>query len=111
MDTVILDKEINEFIFKDVKQFLKSEDWYRGVGAPYRRGYLFYGPPGTGKSSFVQAIASQIDYKLCVMNLSHGFNDDSLCLRMADAPANSIILLEDIDAIFVSRESTNKKKK
>lgn len=31
-------------------------------------------------------------------------SDDRLSHRLADAPQNSIILLEDVDAVFVSRD-------
>lgn len=37
-------------------------------------------------------------------------NDDSLNRALNDAPSNSIILLEDVDAIFVGRESVKQKK-
>jgi len=33
-------------------------------------------------------------------------SDDRLQHRLADAPENSIILLEDVDAAFVSREDS-----
>jgi len=48
---------------------------------------------------------------ICYVNLSSGnFDDDGLnrCLNLA--PANSIILIEDIDSVFVQRESMLKKK-
>jgi chaperone BCS1 len=42
-----------------------------------------------------------------VLNLSdRGLSDDRLQHRLADAPENSIILLEDVDAAFVSRETS-----
>jgi chaperone BCS1 len=43
---------------------------------------------------------------ICYLNLSGGrMNDDSLNRALNDAPSNSIILLEDVDAIFVGREA------
>jgi hypothetical protein len=47
------------------------------------------------------------EYSICVLNLSdRSMSDDRLQHRLADAPENSIILLEDVDAAFVSREDT-----
>lgn len=47
---------------------------------------------------------------ICYVNLSSGrFDDDGLNLCLNQAPTNSIILLEDIDGIFVQRESVLKK--
>ena len=75
-------------------------------GVPYRRGYLLYGPPGTGKTSFVQAIAAKLNLNICYLNLSsRSMDDDGLNGLLNNAPMKSIILLEDIDAIFVERTS------
>lgn len=85
---------------------MDSSEWYNNKGVPYRRGYLLYGPPGTGKTSFVQAVASALNLNICYLNLSGGnLDDDGLNLLLNNAPMRSIILLEDIDAIFVERTS------
>ena len=77
-------------------------------GVPYRRGYLLHGPPGTGKTSFTQAIAGALKLNICYLNLSNGnMDDDGLNRALNNAPSQSIILLEDIDGIFVARESVN----
>ena len=99
---------VGERIVGDVQEFVRSVSWYRDRGIPYRRGYLLHGPPGCGKTSFITALAGQLEYSICVLNLSdRSMNDDRLQHRLADAPDNSIILLEDVDAAFVSREETS----
>ena len=51
-----------------------------------------------------QALAGELDYSICVMNLSdRSLTDDRLNHLMSVAPQQSIILLEDIDAAFVKR--------
>ncbi|XP_029185420.2 mitochondrial chaperone BCS1-like [Acropora millepora] len=104
LDSVILDDGISDGILADVREFIDSPKWYMDRGIPYRRGYLLYGPPGCGKSSFIQALAGELDYSICVMNLSdRNLSDDRLNHLMSVAPQQSIILLEDIDAAFVKR--------
>ena len=77
------------------------------AGIPYRRGYLLHGPPGCGKSSFITALAGELGFSICVLNLSErGLSDDRLHHLLAVAPTETIILLEDVDAAFVSREDT-----
>lgn len=44
-ESVILAEGVKEQILDDVQNFLKSADWYRQCGVPWRRGYLLYGPP------------------------------------------------------------------
>lgn len=110
LGSVILDDGIAESIVKDVRDFLNSGDWYHTRGIPYRRGYLLYGPPGSGKSSFIQALAGELDYNICILNLSeNNLTDDRLNHLMNHIPDRSILLLEDIDAAFNKREQTEEK--
>ncbi|KAJ3137221.1 hypothetical protein HK101_003897, partial [Irineochytrium annulatum] len=107
--SVVLDDGVSDKILGDVKAFLANGGWYHDRGIPYRRGYLLYGPPGSGKTSFIQAIAGELEYNICVMNLSErGMTDDRLAHLLANAPPRSIILLEDIDAAFVARDANEK---
>jgi len=108
IDSVVLGEGVGERILEDVQEFVKSVSWYRDRGIPYRRGYLLHGPPGCGKTSYITALAGELEYSICVLNLSdRSMSDDRLQHRLADAPENSIILLEDIDAAFVSREDSS----
>ena len=107
ISSVVLDGTIANDVLADVKDFITSSGWYRQRGIPYRRGYLLHGPPGCGKTSFIVALAGELEYSICVLNLSdRSLSDDRLQARLADAPENSIILLEDVDAAFVSRETS-----
>ncbi|KAH0543465.1 hypothetical protein FGG08_002230 [Glutinoglossum americanum] len=106
LESVVLDKGIAEQIVRDVKDFLGSSEWYSSRGIPYRRGYLLHGPPGSGKSSFIQALASTLDYNISLLNLSErGLTDDRLNHLLTNTPARTIILLEDIDAAFTTRRT------
>lgn len=108
LGSVILDKGIDTMILDDVKDFLNSGEWYHNRGIPYRRGYLLYGPPGGGKTSFIQAIAGELDYNICLLNLSEKhLTDDRLNHLMNNIPDRSILLLEDVDAAFNNREQSN----
>ena len=111
-ESVILDKDNSKMMCDDIKNFQNASKWYMDMGIPYRRGYILYGPPGTGKTSFTLAIAGALKMNICYLNLSSGnLNDDSLNRALNDAPQNSIILLEDIDGVFVGREEVNKNRR
>lgn len=101
----MLDEDISAKLKEDIQEFRSSGEWYLNKGVPYRRGYLMYGPPGTGKTSFVQAIAGDLGLNLCYLNLSSSqIDDNKLNKIMSEAPENSILLLEDVDSMFVQRD-------
>ncbi|CAI4228304.1 unnamed protein product [Auanema sp. JU1783] len=105
INSVVLDQRLADELLLDLQQFFDSSSWYAERGVPYRRGYLFYGPPGTGKSSFISALASHFGYSVCMLSLSERtLDDDRLNHLINTAPPNSIIILEDIDAAFSSRD-------
>ena len=105
--SVVLDEDVKEHIVADVRDFLQRQPWYVDRGIPYRRGYLLYGPPGSGKTSFIQALAGELDFGLAVVNLSEiGMTDDKLAMLLMKLPRRSILLLEDADAAFVNRRAS-----
>ncbi|XP_034077333.1 mitochondrial chaperone BCS1 isoform X3 [Gymnodraco acuticeps] len=105
LSSVVLQEAVAERIVDDVKEFIGNPKWYTDRGIPYRRGYLLYGPPGCGKSSFITALAGELGYSICLMSLSdRSLSDDRLNHLLSVAPQQSIILLEDVDAAFVSRD-------
>ncbi|KAI9371852.1 putative mitochondrial chaperone BCS1 [Aspergillus egyptiacus] len=106
LESVILDKGVKERIVEDIKDFLSSGQWYHDRGIPYRRGYLLYGPPGTGKTSFIRALAGELDYDIAVLNLSErGLTDDRLNYLLTLVPKRTLVLLEDVDAAFSNRRT------
>lgn len=108
LSSVVLSSGVSDRILADCNEFIRTPEWYSKRGIPYRRGYLLHGPPGCGKTSFITALAAEINYSICLLNLSErGLTDDRLNHLLNVAPEQSIILLEDIDAAFPSREETS----
>eukprot|EP01120_Amphizonella_sp_Union-15-10_P007022 TRINITY_DN232_c0_g3_i1.p1 TRINITY_DN232_c0_g3~~TRINITY_DN232_c0_g3_i1.p1 ORF type:complete len:448 (+),score=57.08 TRINITY_DN232_c0_g3_i1:50-1393(+) len=104
LSSVILRDNLSRFILNDVQDFLRNPKWYVDKGIPYRRGYLLHGPPGCGKSSFIQALAGELQHNICILSLSDkSLTDDRLNHLLTVAPEKSLILLEDVDAAFRDR--------
>lgn len=109
-ESVVLRDGLMESLIADVRAFLGRRDWYIERGIPYRRGYLLYGPPGTGKSSAVLAIASALKMDIAILSLANStLDDDELCQLLSNCPANSVVLIEDIDCVFIERTATEDK--
>ncbi|KAI9139094.1 BCS1 N terminal-domain-containing protein [Paraphysoderma sedebokerense] len=110
LGSVVLDNGVSDYILDDVKRFINNWKWYNERGIPYRRGYLLHGPPGSGKSSFIQALAGELEYNICVLNLSErGLTDDRLNHLLTNMPMRSFMLLEDVDAAFNKRTQSDEK--
>lgn len=108
IDSIILPDGQIDRIIDDLEWFIAARDWYRQRGIPYRRGYLFAGPPGCGKTSLVIALAGLYNRPICILTLGGDMDDNALVAAFNEAPANAIILIEDVDCAFPaqSREST-----
>ncbi|KAK5647133.1 hypothetical protein RI129_005597 [Pyrocoelia pectoralis] len=86
ISSVVLDQGLSQKILNDCHEFISNPSWYTERGIPYRR---------------------ELEFSICVLNLSErGLSDDRLNHLLSVAPQQSIILLEDIDAAFTSREDS-----
>lgn len=109
-ESVILRQGLMESLIEDVREFLTRRKWYHERGIPYRRGFLLYGPPGTGKSSAVIAVASALRMDIAILSLvNSSMDDDDLCQLLSECPPNAIVLIEDIDCVFVERKAAEDK--
>jgi len=104
--TLILKEGILDDLIADLDDFLKAEEDYNKFGIPYKKVYLFHGEPGTGKTSLSQVIACHTDRSLYILNFDPKMTDDDLsnAIRHIDAK-NGILLLEDIDCLFKTRNT------
>lgn len=105
IDSVILPVEHKEDILDDIKEFMSDStaEWYSKHGIPYKKVYLFYGEPGCGKSSFTGAIASHFNMNVCFLQPNFKNMTDNYLTDLAHrVPNNSIMVMEDIDALFTN---------
>lgn len=110
LDSVIFPSGISEYIASDIQTFLDTEEWYVDRSIPYQRGYLFYGPPGNGKTSAITALASHFKFDIGILNLKTSHMDDNdLAESIANIPAHTVLVLEDIDCVTEGRKIEDEK--
>jgi len=112
-DTIILPENIKSPLLKDLTNFVSNNtaQWYQKHYLPYKRSYLFYGTPGSGKSSFIQVMAGILKRNVYYLQPSNPkFSDDTLKSAILSADSKSIIILEDIDALFDENRNNKSEK-
>jgi len=104
-DDIFLPPSFAESIRTNVTGFFQSENRYRALGIPYRRGLLFAGSPGCGKTLTLKAVAYHTPAKVITVLGAAGVEDghiaDALNLAVKQAPA--IIIFEDLEKLVQSK--------
>lgn len=102
--SVFLDPGLADKIIADAGRFWAKPGWYVHRGLPHRRGYLLYGPPGNGKSTIVQMIATAHGAAIHALTLTdEEITDHTLAMAVGRLPQRSILLIEDVEKLDMSR--------
>jgi len=110
-ESVVLPTKIKKIVMDDLTRFLspKTHKFYFKHGIPYKRSYLFRGKPGAGKTSMIEALAGRFKRNLCQLQPAvPEMTDVSFATCLQTVPKDSMIVLEDIDALFERREKQEK---
>jgi len=94
-------KHIKDFE-QEIRAWKEEESWYRERGIRWRFGAGLFGPPGTGKTSFVRAIAQDLDMPIHIYDLSTLSNEELTKAWSKSLNATPcVVLFEDLDRVFV----------
>ncbi|MBA7544456.1 Proteasome-associated ATPase [subsurface metagenome] len=104
-DQIILPGELKKSLIRDIDLFLGRENWYETKAIPYKRGYLFYGTPGNGKTSISVAMANYLNRSIHTVTISEIMDDASMRSVFRGVKSNSVLLFEDVDAMFKKRKT------
>jgi hypothetical protein len=105
METIYLDEELKKTLVLQLQKFLISSDLYDRYGVIWKRVHLFHGPPGSGKSSMVAAMASKFEMNIAKLEISPDLDSRKLALLFQQVPEKTMVLIEDVDALFVDRKA------
>ncbi len=105
MDTVYIEKDLKIKLIKGLENFYASHALYDKYGVTWKRVHMFYGPPGSGKTTTVLALASFFNKNIAKFTITPDLNSQDVESLFQSVPANSFVLLEDADALFVNREA------
>lgn len=98
LESVFLKEGQMDRIVTYLRTFLNNREEYDKLGIPFRTGLMFYGEPGTGKTSTATVLANELNMDIYYVNLREMSGDQDFSETISRVPANSIVLIEDIDA-------------
>lgn len=102
---VILNEEMKTTITQLMHKFFDSEDIYKDLGVPWKRGVIFHGPAGNGKTISIEALMHSLfeKYKDSIPSLyvksAPQIWDIRNIFQMARYQAPCLLIFEDIDTI------------
>jgi hypothetical protein len=111
-DSIFLKKENLNKIKDPITRFLNKDVYkeYCKHGIPYKMNIMLHGPPGTGKTSIIHSIASECDANVCVLNINSELKEEAMIEAISQVNEDekrSILVLEDIDCIFIDRKTND----
>lgn len=104
-EDVILKEDMKKTITDLMHKFFDSEDIYKDLGVPWKRGVIFHGPAGNGKTISIKALMHSLFRKyedsipsLYVKSAPQVWNIRNI-FQMARYQAPCLLIFEDIDTI------------
>ncbi|KAL8937008.1 MAG: hypothetical protein Q9216_004637 [Gyalolechia sp. 2 TL-2023] len=105
---VILNEEMKQTLVSLMTKFFDSEDIYKSLGVPWKRGVIFHGPAGNGKTISIKALMHSLSKSkdrtipaLYVKSAPRTYDIRSIFIQ-ARAMAPCMLILEDIDTIVTA---------
>ena len=111
-DTVYLESNTKKEIINKISCFIskKEKEKYKYLGITHKLNMLLEGPPGTGKTTTIKAIASYLNYDINVLTFDVETTDAKFMGAIKNIRNKSILVLEDIDCLFVERKTNDTNK-
>ncbi|KAF8525316.1 P-loop containing nucleoside triphosphate hydrolase protein [Gautieria morchelliformis] len=96
--------EFKNALRQDVNGFFASEQVYKDLSVPWKRGLIMYGPPGNGKTISVKTIMKTAGYPCLYVRSFKSFFGEEASMRIVFDKAREyspcVVILEDLDALI-----------
>ena len=103
-DDIVIDEDVQEILQRNVIDLQNKRDILKAHCVPVRRGVLFYGPPGTGKTFACRYICGRLPDTTRIIVTGTALSQVNAIFSLARMFQPSLLILEDVDLVFASRE-------
>lgn len=103
-DDIVMDEDVVKILWRNVIDLHERRDILKAHNVPVRRGILLYGPPGTGKTYACRYLCGRLPETTRIMIAGNALTQVGALFSLARLLQPSLLILEDVDLIFASRE-------
>lgn len=103
-DDIVMDDDVLKILWRNVIDLHERRDVLKAYNVPVRRGILLYGPPGTGKTYACRYLCGKLPETTRIIVTGTALTQVGALFALARLLQPSLLILEDVDLIFASRE-------
>ena len=103
-DDIVIDDNVLQILKRNVIDLHKRREILKQHNVPVRRGVLLYGPPGTGKTYACRYLCGKLTETTRIMVTGTALTQVGAIFSLARLLQPALLILEDVDLIFASRE-------
>lgn len=103
-DDIVLEGNVEKLLQRNIFSFHEMRDRLRAHGIPSKKGMLFYGPPGTGKTYTCKYVFNRLAGVTTLVATGRTLHQVKAICQIARNLQPSLLILEDVDLVFSSRE-------
>jgi len=103
-DDIIIADEVRNILWRNVIDLHLRRELLKAHHVPVRRGILLYGPPGTGKTFACRYLCGKLPHTTRIIVTGTALLQVKSIFSLARLLQPSLVILEDVDLVFSSRE-------
>jgi len=100
----VVDDTVYDLLWRNVVDLHRRRDVLKKYEVPLGRGVLLYGPPGTGKTFACRYVCGELTETTRIMVAGNALNRIGQIFDLARIYHPSLVVLEDVDLVFSSRD-------
>lgn len=101
---VVMDEDVRRLLWRNIIDLHQRRDVLKAHGVPIRRGILLHGPPGTGKTFATRYLCAKLPQTTRIVVAGSALQQVSAVFALARLLQPALIILEDVDLVFTSRD-------